>query len=89
MLLPQQGTTEEVLVHIGLPRVGLQYVDTATALMPYTEYEYRVGVSNSFGQSYGPWAGVTTRSSSELTLLEIVPVVHFRDTLTMNHVKVI
>ena len=52
-------------MHIGMPGDALQYTDAASVLTPHTTYEYRIRVRNSVGQSYGPWAEVTTRSSSE------------------------
>lgn len=81
-LLLCQGTSEEVLVYTGLPGDALQYEDTASVLTPHTTYQYRIVVRNSVGLSYGPWAEVTTRSSSKWTLTNILlcPLISFQVT---------
>jgi len=71
-LLLWQGTSEEVLVYTGLSGDALQYEDTASVLTPHTAYQYRIIVRNSVGLSYGPWAEVTTRSSSKWPLSNIL-----------------
>ena len=42
-----------------------QYVDSSSAISPYTSYQYRIGASTLAGTAYGPWALVTTMSSSK------------------------
>ena len=54
-----------VLVQVFLPSDPMQYLDESVDITPATTYEYRVMVQTGAGQGFGPWAEVTTRSSSE------------------------
>lgn len=57
-----------VMVKTFQPTDAKAYVDESAALMPFTSYSYRIKVVNGAGTGEGPWANVTTASSSNCWL---------------------
>nr|XP_040024120.1 usherin isoform X2 [Gasterosteus aculeatus aculeatus] len=41
----------------------LSFLDSSSALSPWTSYQYRLSLHNQAGNTTGPWANVTTRPS--------------------------
>ncbi|MFT7813012.1 usherin [Arapaima gigas] len=55
--------SEEVVIYTG---DASTHTFTDTGLNPFTQYEYRVGVWNSFGWGYSPFSSVTTKQDVPL-----------------------
>ena len=60
-----QDDSQAVPVQVFLPSDPLQYLDESVDIKPASAYEYRISAQNEAGVGYGPWAEVTTRSSSK------------------------
>nr|XP_061796460.1 usherin-like [Nerophis lumbriciformis] len=58
------GTDEISTVgHLPPGPLPLSFLDSSSALSPWTSYHYRLVLQNQAGNSKGPWVGVTTRPS--------------------------
>ena len=55
------------LISLG-PNDPKVYVDEDKDLTPYTQYEYRIVVTNGAGEGFSPWVLATTMSSRKLLL---------------------
>ncbi|XP_055085949.1 usherin [Periophthalmus magnuspinnatus] len=49
--------------HLSPNTPPLSYLDSSSALSPWTTYQYRLTLQNVAGRAAGPWANVTTRPS--------------------------
>ncbi|XP_061132682.1 usherin [Syngnathus typhle] len=49
--------------HLPPDPLPLSFLDSSSALSPWTSYHYRLVLQNQAGTSTGPWVGITTRPS--------------------------
>ncbi|XP_061670381.1 usherin isoform X4 [Syngnathoides biaculeatus] len=49
--------------HLPPDPLPLSFLDSSSALSPWTSYQYRLVLQNQAGRSTGPWVGITTRPS--------------------------
>ncbi|XP_077419247.1 usherin isoform X1 [Vanacampus margaritifer] len=49
--------------HLPTEPLPLSFLDSSSALSPWTSYHYRLVLQNQAGRSTGPWVGITTRPS--------------------------
>ena len=59
------------LISLG-PNDPKVYVDEDKDLTPYTQYEYRIVVTNGAGEGFSPWVLATTMSSRKLLLTLLI-----------------